>query len=85
MWPAPAGGAGTEWLLPRQLNEREFADEPDTSWLRTRFGSYAGYLADEHWNSYCAIEGFQVDTGPETRQRSIIYDTTFVKLLGTIH
>jgi hypothetical protein len=26
-----ACGENTEWLHPRQLNEREFTDEPDTS------------------------------------------------------
>jgi protein-L-isoaspartate O-methyltransferase len=77
------GGPDTEWLLPRQLTEREFTGEPESSWLKTRFGSFARYSSDQHWNSYCAIEGFSVNSNLESHRQSVIYDATFVKLCTT--
>jgi hypothetical protein len=74
-------GPATEWLLPRQLDNLEFGAEPEASWLRTRFGTYDGYTMDAEWNSYCAIEAFQVDQNQNRIRRSVVYDTTFVKLV----
>lgn len=75
------GGPDTEWLLPRQLTEEEFSSESDTSWLKRRFGSYAQYKSDDDWNLYCALESFYVDLNMNSRRRSIIYDTSFVKFI----
>jgi protein-L-isoaspartate O-methyltransferase len=75
------GGPNTEWLLPRQLDEREFAGEPESSWLKTQFGSYTNYVNSDDWNSYCALDAFSVDHDLKPVRRSVMYDTTFVRFI----